>query len=186
MTSLDAIILAGGKATRLGGADKPGLVVGERTLLETAIAAARDAGAAQVIVVGPSRGSGDIAVREDPPGSGPVPALRAAAGRAAAPWVALLAADLPLLRGDHLTALLGAARENGTGAVLRDDTGRPQWLVSCWNAGTLRNALAAYLGDSLRGLLAPLNPACLLLPGTPWLDCDTPADLARARAKGHR
>ena len=78
------IILAGGRATRLGGADKPGLVVGGRTLLAAVVAAGTEAGARRVTVVGPDRP--DIAddggaaavrfVREEPPGSGPVPALR--------------------------------------------------------------------------------------------------------------
>ena len=78
------IILAGGRATRLGGADKPGLVVGGRTLLAAVVAAGTEAGAGRVVVVGPDRP--DIAddggaaavrfVREEPPGSGPVPALR--------------------------------------------------------------------------------------------------------------
>jgi molybdenum cofactor guanylyltransferase len=78
------IILAGGRATRLGGADKPGLVVGGQTLLAAVAAAGTDAGARRAVVVGPdrpeiadARGGGAIRfVREEPPGSGPVPALR--------------------------------------------------------------------------------------------------------------
>ena len=49
------IILAGGRATRLGGADKPGLVVGGRTLLAAVVAAGTEAGARRVVVVGPDR-----------------------------------------------------------------------------------------------------------------------------------
>jgi choline kinase len=41
----DAIILAGGRGTRMGGADKPGLVVGGQTLLSSVLAAAAAAGA---------------------------------------------------------------------------------------------------------------------------------------------
>ena len=47
------IILAGGRATRLGGADKPGLVVGGRTLLAAVVAAGTEAGARRVVVVWP-------------------------------------------------------------------------------------------------------------------------------------
>ena len=81
---LGIIILAGGRATRLGGADKPGLLVGGRTLLAAVVVAGTEAGARRVVVVGADRP--DIAddaggtvvrfVREEPPGSGPVPALR--------------------------------------------------------------------------------------------------------------
>jgi len=189
----DAVILAGGGGARLGGADKPGLVVGTRTMAATVVTAAVAAGARQVILVGPDRrGAGPaaqlIAVREDPPGAGPVPALRAGLARASAPWVAVLAADLPFLRGERLSALLAAARSGGrAGAVIADASGAPQWLAGCWRTGPLATALAAYQGSSLRGLLGPLGPALIRDPGPaggppPWLDCDTPAELAQARA----
>ena len=205
----DAIILAGGRGSRLGGADKPGLVVGTATMAATAVAAAVAAGARQVILVGPDRpdaaaaaagaarpgpagsaaGAGPLVrVREDPPGAGPIPALRAGMARASAPWVAVLAADLPFLRGDRLGALVAAACGGGpAGAVIADASGAPQWLAGCWRAGALARALGAYQGSSLRGLLAPLRPALIQDPGpaglpSPWLDCDTPAELAAARA----
>jgi molybdenum cofactor guanylyltransferase len=144
------IILAGGRATRLGGADKPGLVVGGRTLLAAVVAAGTEAAARRVVVVGPDRpdiadDAGAAAVRfvcEEPPGSGPVSALRrglaelaprrglaeldprpGSAGLAdpgeqrpeAEPRVAVLAADLPFLRAAHLRMLLVAAVD-GDGA----------------------------------------------------------------------
>jgi molybdopterin-guanine dinucleotide biosynthesis protein A len=188
---LSAVILAGGRAARLGGIDKPGLEVRGRTLLATAVAAASGAGAGRIIVVGPERP--DLAVRfvrEDPPGSGPFAALRcglAQLGDRPGPFgrVAVLAADLPFLRAAHVRALL-AATEGDRGAVLVDDEGYPQWLAGCWPERTLSAAAAGYAGSSLRGLMAPLNPAQVVIepvPGEPppWLDCDTEADLARAR-----
>ena len=171
---------------RLSGTDKPGVVVGGRSLLEAVIAAG--AGAQRVIVVGPARDGVACAlfVSEEPPGAGPVPALRRGLAEVRAPWIALLAADLPFLREVHVAALLAAAGEQGTGAVLADDTGYPQWLAGAWRAEAVRSALDGYQGGSLRGLLGPLEPALLRLtpaPGEPppWLDCDTPEDLARAR-----
>ncbi len=196
------IILAGGRATRLGGADKPGLVVGGRTLLAAVVGAGTEAGARRVVVVGPDRpGTTDARrggairfVREEPPGSGPVPALRrglaelaprrrlaepddateqgaaergAEQGGAAEPWVAVLAADLPFLRAAHLRTLLAAVAAAGRdGAVLTDDGGRAQWLAGCWRTGALRRAAAGYQWSSLHGLLAPLRPVSVsLLPG---------------------
>jgi molybdopterin-guanine dinucleotide biosynthesis protein A len=182
--TLDVVILSGGAARRLGGIAKPDLVIGDRTLLETAIAAGREAGADRVVVVGPRRGSADLAVQEDPPGSGPVPAVRRGLAEVTSGWVALLAADLPFVRARHLTGLLAAATGNGTGAVLVDDEDRAQWLVGCWRAAALRDALTAYPGDSLRGLLGPLDPARLRCGDRAWLDCDTPADVARAMQAG--
>jgi len=205
-------VLAGGRAARLGGADKPGLVVGARTLLAAVVSAATEAGAGQVVVVGPARpgiagagpgSSGRVEfVREDPPGTGPVAGLRCGLGRVGAPWVAVLAADMPFLRARHLVALLAAAGRPepgpgwsasqdragppGRGAILVDETGRPQWLAGCWPAAALRGRLDGYPGDSLHGLLDPLQPVRLSYPPgpgdpPPWLDCDTAVDLSRAR-----
>jgi molybdopterin-guanine dinucleotide biosynthesis protein A len=188
------IILAGGRATRLGGADKPGLIVGGQTLLGAVVAAGTAAGARLIAVVGPVRpdiadargGSALRFVSEEPPGSGPVPALRRGlAELEAEPWAAVLAADLPFLRAAHLRALLAAAAGHD-GAVLMDDGGRAQWLAGCWRADALRRAAAAYQGSSLHGLLAPLRPVSVTIPAgpgepPPWLDCDTEQDLRRAR-----
>lgn len=207
-------MLAGGRASRLGGADKPALVVGERSLLASVTAAAAAAGARVVVVVGPPRPglvltAGRLrVVREDPPGSGPVPALRRGLAEVAAPWVLVLAADLPFIRAGHLTSLLAAAagarpaagagladdagrpqweHRPAAGAVLADDSGRPQWLAGCWPTAALRAASSGYRGGSLRGLLGPLSPVILgPSPGQPgppaWLDCDTEDDVRRARA----
>ena len=145
------------------GADKPALVVGGVTLLGSVIAAARGAGAAQVIVVGPDRAGGDGPLRrvqEDPPAAGPVPALRRGLAEVTAPVVALLAADLPFLQAGHLRALRGALGDSAgpPGAVLLDDAGRPQWLASCWDTAALRRMAARYPGSSLRGMLGPARP----------------------------
>jgi molybdopterin-guanine dinucleotide biosynthesis protein A len=188
------IVLAGGRGSRLGGQDKPALVVGERTLLGSVLASATAAGARRIVVVGPDRaglGGGRVSfVREEPPGAGPVPALRRGLAEIQEPWVAALAADLPFLRPVHLGTLLdaaeghhGLAQGHHGGAVLADDAGRPQWLAGCWHTATLRRAQAGYAGDSLRGLLGPLDPVLVRVPGEPppWLDCDTADDLRKAR-----
>lgn len=151
-------------------------------------------------------GLGASVVREEPPGGGPVPALRRGLAEAAAPWLVLLAADLPFLDPAQIARLLAAAQAPAladpeaavpapTGAVCVDTEGRPQWLIGAWAAGALRSATAVYQGSSLRGLLAPLRPVAAdpaapalspaLPPASPepgpWFDCDTAADLAAAR-----
>jgi molybdopterin-guanine dinucleotide biosynthesis protein A len=191
---LDAVVLAGGRASRLGGADKPALVVGRRSLVASVLSAVAEAGAQRVVVVGPERPglefAGELrAVREDPPGSGPVPALRRGLAEVSAPWVVVLAADLPFIAAEDLRSLLAAGQRAGpaAGAVLADDTGRPQWLAGCWQTGVLRAAAGGYAGGSLRGLLGPLAPV-IVGPAPdqagppPWLDCDTEDDVRLARA----
>ena len=180
------IVLAGGRARRLGGQDKPGLVVGGSTLLAAVLGAGSGAGATPVIVVGPPRAGldGVRVVREEPAGAGPVPALRRGLAEMSAPSVAVLAADLPFLQAGHLRELRRVAAD-AAGAVLVDDGGRPQWLAGCWDTAVLRRALGSYQGDSLRGLLAPLEPVLVRTAAgerPAWLDCDTPEDLRRARA----
>jgi molybdopterin-guanine dinucleotide biosynthesis protein A len=186
-----AVMLAGGRAGRLGGADKPGIEVGGRSMLASVAAAAAGAGARHLVVVGPARPAGMLPAgmaidftTERPPGAGPVPALRAGLLLVTEPWLLLLAADLPFLRDSHLRELVAAAGQAGAAALV-DDDGRAQWLVSCWRADDLRTALTAYRGNSLGGLLGPLCPAEVTVPAgqaAPWLDCDTPEDLAAARA----
>lgn len=179
----DAVILAGGRARRLGGVDKPGLAVGDRPIVERVAAAV--VGAERLVVAGPVRPGLDAEfVREDPPGSGPVPALRVALPRVTAEWVALLAGDLPYITAAHVDRLREAARD-GDGALYVDDGGREQWLAGVWRTAVLRTALDAYTGISLRGLLGPLKPRRLTSPGdpAPWSDCDTPEDLEAARAR---
>jgi molybdopterin-guanine dinucleotide biosynthesis protein A len=193
----EAVVLAGGRARRLGGIDKPGAVVGSSTMVAAVVSACAAAGARSVVLVGPARADlakiadvlpgGLTVVREDPPGAGPVPALRAGLPQIRAPWVAVLAADLPFLRSEQVGELLAAVSGgSAAGAVMTDDSGAAQWLAGCWRSAGLRTALAAYGGSSLRGLLGPLNPALMSYPARPgepppWLDCDTPAELAAAR-----
>ncbi len=202
MPEFDTVILAGGRAARMAGADKPALTVGETPMLVSVARAAAAAGTRRLIIVGPQRqgpvGEGLAAVAaglpggltftaEEPPGGGPVPALRRGLAEVTAPWLALLAADLPFLRGEQISGLLAAALAAGdSGAVLADEAGREQWLAGGWQAGSLRAALLAYNGSSLHGVLADLGPVLVRLAGAgegaPWLDCDTPDDLASARA----
>lgn len=181
----DAVVLAGGRARRMGGRDKPGMPLRGRPLIERVAAAVADAG--RLIVVGPERpGLPDaLFTRERPPGGGPVPALRAGLALVTAPRVALLAADLPFLTPAQVGPLRAAAESSRAGAVLLDDQDRLQWLTGVWRTDPLREALAAYRGHSLRGLLGPLDPVRLALPApedgrAAWFDCDTIEDLRRA------
>jgi molybdopterin-guanine dinucleotide biosynthesis protein A len=181
-----AVVLAGGKAARLGGQAKPQLQVGGRSMLATVLAAVADADLR--IVVGPPQPVPPdvVRVRERPPGGGPVAALRAGLADVPTDVVALLAGDLPFLTAE----LVGELRERlaRDGVIVVDDGGRDQYLLGVWRTAALRRAAAATGGPtSLRRVIAPLavdRHRPVVAPGTPppWTDCDTPADLARARA----
>jgi molybdenum cofactor guanylyltransferase len=201
-----AVVLAGGRASRLGGTDKPGVRIMGRSMLATVASAAIGAGACRVVIVGPPRpdliaelvdsgpqpeGAAGVSIEftsEHPPGTGPVPALRAGLERVTQPWLVLLAADLPFLRDSHVRALLAAGDDAAAGgSMLVDGQGRPQWLASCWRTASLRSALDGYQGSSLGGLLGPLRPAEVTTSAgagqpPPWLDLDTREDVAEALA----
>ena len=172
----DALVLAGGAARRLGGADKPALLVGDSSLLDRVLTAC--AGAERTVVVGPSRRTSRPVVwcREEPPGGGPVPALRTGLQHVTAERVVLLAADLPFLTPAVVDELVKRAP-----AVLTDGT-REQWLCGAWPTAPLREA-ALDAGPRLGALLQGLGPELLAwdAPRAPWTDCDTEEQLQDAR-----
>ncbi|MFF4950765.1 NTP transferase domain-containing protein [Streptomyces chattanoogensis] len=196
-TDYDSIVLAGGAARRLGGADKPALSVGGRALLDRVLAACADA--ATTVVVGPRRPAGRPVVRalEDPPGGGPLAALDAGLRHTTAPTVLVLSADLPFLTPGTVRALLAAATGTADGgaprdgALLRDAGGRDQPLVAAYRAESLRRELAllrtehgTLTGLPLRALLAELTLERVPdATSTASFDCDTWEDIGVARAR---
>jgi len=184
---VDAVVLAGGRGQRMGGLDKPGLVVAGTSLLDRVLAACADC--LEVVVVGPERPTLRPVrfTREVPVGGGPVAALAAGLPHVSAPMVALLAADLPFLTSSVLTLM--RSRLEADGVLLVDDNGRDQLLAGVWRTQALRTLVAAAgppqglaLGRLLSGLsFVRVAPAELGTYGPePWQDCDTPEDLRRA------
>lgn len=174
-----AIVLAGGRGSRLGGVDKSALRLGAENLLGRALAAVDGLDA---VVVGPPR-AGVRTVREQPALSGPAAAV--VAGLAALPEaqeVLVLAVDLPRL--PEAVPLLLAAPLGRDGVVAVDADGRDQWLLGRYRGAAIRDA-AARLGDPagrpMRALVDGLELARLRLPPGVEADVDTVAD---ARAAG--
>ncbi|MGY2003065.1 molybdenum cofactor guanylyltransferase [Blastococcus sp. SYSU DS1024] len=180
-----AVVLAGGRAERLGGQPKPQLRVGRRTMLAAVLDAVGDA--RRRIVVGPAQEvPGDVLLtREAPPGGGPAAALRAGLERVETAVVVVLAADLPFLTAHLVGELRRRLRRDGVLVV--DGTGRDQFLLGAWRADALRAAVGG--PDPPRALHRVVSGLAVdrfsppTSPGRPppWLDCDTPEELARAR-----
>jgi molybdopterin-guanine dinucleotide biosynthesis protein A len=185
--AFDAVVLAGGRGSRLGGVSKPEVVVGGRALLDHALAAVRDA--AQVVVVGPSSVArpGIRTVLEDPPGGGPVAGLAAGLAALSSPsdLVVVLACDVPRA-GAVLPALRRAAAADGVdGARLVSADGRPQHLVAVYRTSALAAALARMAttsGASMRALLAGLNLTDVPDTDDSGADADTWPDVERLDA----
>lgn len=187
MFDFDAIVLAGGSARRLGGADKPMELVDGTPLLCHVLDAVADA--QHRVVVGPTRDLPvDVSwVREDPPGSGPVAAVAAGLPLTSAAVVLLLAADLPRI-APAITPLRTAVQHGAPAAILLTE-GRLSYLAAAWR----RDALQAALGRlpdvtnaAMRSLYDRIS-AHEVHDTQGWgQDCDTWDDLADAQARGGR
>lgn len=182
----DAVVLAGGGARRLGGRDKPRLLVGGRTLLDRAIEAC--AGAGRITVVGPRRATARPVAwaREEPPGGGPVAALAAGLAAVEAPVVLVLAADLPFVAPAVTERLIAACAGARDGALLVDADGREQYLLAAYRTAALRDALAALSdvhGAALRRALEPLDLTRLPDTAGAAFDCDTWPQVRAARER---
>ncbi|WP_199782928.1 NTP transferase domain-containing protein, partial [Streptomyces alboniger] len=190
--SYDAVVLAGGGAARLGGADKPGVRVGGRTLLDRVLTACSGAGTTVVVAAPRPTARPVVWAREEPPGGGPLAALDAGLRRTAAEWVVVLSADLPFLEEWTVRRLLEALRDSGAdGAVLTDPEGRDQPLVAAYRSASLRRGIAELAGTGeggglgglpLRRLVSRLGLTRVADPVAAF-DCDTWDDIATARAR---
>jgi molybdopterin-guanine dinucleotide biosynthesis protein A len=181
---MDAIVLAGGAARRLDGADKPAQVVAGRTLVEHVVAAVPEAGV--VVVVGPrrERPEGVRWAREEPPGAGPVAAIAAGLRLTTAGALLVLAGDLPWIHG--AIAPLLAELDAHECAVLVDASGRRNPLASAWRRSALERSLARVgdpAGVPARALLEGVDVGAVADSGGWGEDCDTWDDLSRARAR---
>ncbi|MEU6177729.1 NTP transferase domain-containing protein [Streptomyces coeruleorubidus] len=186
----DAVVLAGGAARRLGGADKPGVRVGGRALLDRVLAACADA-RGTVVVAAPRPTARPVTwAHEDPPGGGPLAALDAGLRHTTARHVVVLSADLPFLEQRTVDRLLSTLRTSAAdGVLLTDPEGRDQPLVAAYAAPRLREVLAlltdrheGLAGLPLRRLVAELNLTRVSDPVASF-DCDTWDDIATARAR---
>jgi molybdopterin-guanine dinucleotide biosynthesis protein A len=110
-----AAILVGGRARRLGGALKPLLEVGGRTILDRQIATLGEAGCDEILFVGhwpgAPRGMGRH-VADAVEGTGALGALYTALIAAATPVVVVLAGDLPFVTVTLLQRLLPVEAAN--------------------------------------------------------------------------
>ena len=164
-------MLAGGRASRIGGADKAALVVGGRSLLERTLEAV--SAASTVVVVGDVEAPGAIVLQESPRHGGPAAAVGAGLAEVTEPWVLIAACDHPFV-ADAIGPLLDARA--GDGAVAIDTGGRRQHLLCVVSTSALRAAVAAQrtLTDlAAHRLLEPLDLAEIALPPRATHDVDS-------------
>lgn len=198
--AFDAVILAGGRSSRLGGVPKQGLTYDGETLLRRSAAAA--GGARAVVVVGPhppELPAGLLSCREEPVFGGPAAAIGAGLARLASvsgqrpSFTLVLACDMPRVERAvaELRKVLGAAGAGPPdGFVAVSEDGRRQPLVGFYSTAALENAvdvLAAGGGltnASVSALLARLDVQLVAVPAGSTADVDTWDDAAALGVAG--
>ena len=185
-TSFDAVVLVGGRGSRLGGVDKAALDLGGHPLVDASLNAAR--GARTLVVVGrtsaphPTRA---VLTQEEPAGSGPAAGFARGLTSITDPasWTLLLGCDVPGA-GDAVRRLLNASAAGAVadvdGFVLTDADGRAQWMLGLYRTASVRVAVDASAATnlSMRTLFAGLDLVRVPPAGREWHDVDTWADHA--------
>ena len=191
-----AIVLTGGTAARMDGADKSAIEVDGVTLLERALAATMTA--VEVVVVGePVPTTRPVTfTREDPRGGGPAAGLLAGTDAFYRPCDALqvLAVDMPRTTPGTFARLADALAPSSydgpppDGALLVDGAGRRQPLCAVYRWEALQRARPEQRehehGLPVHRLLGALQLVEVDAVGDEALDVDTWEDLRQIRERG--
>jgi len=105
---VSALILAGGKATRLGGVAKHELVVEGQTIFARQLAVLEPR-VAQVLVSSPRDIAGYQTVRDASDGIGPLAGIAAGLAACTTPWLLVVAGDMPYITGALIDQLIARA-----------------------------------------------------------------------------
>lgn len=177
-------ILAGGRATRLGGCDKAWL---ERDGVPQVLRMSRRFAAevSGVLVSAnrldaryPSHGLTVVADRIQD--VGPLGGLDALGAACPTPWLLTVPVDLVGVNECLVPTLLASAGDSG--AFAQDDDG-PQPLVALWRSEKLRDAVlqAMKAGEyATQALQARMEMTCVRFTGVRFGNLNTPADLVAA------
>jgi len=196
---IDALVLAGGRSSRLGGVPKSSLMIDGRSLLDTALGAAAFVRCCVVVgdddvVAEAARRAAVTVVRESPPFAGPAAAIAAGVGElaerssSASDFTLVLACDMP--RVDQAVRMLVAAlRADSDGAVAVSADGRVQSLAALYSTSGLVIAAHVHAGElenlSVRALLGDLHPDPVDVPAGSTDDIDTWDDAEEFGAHQH-
>jgi molybdenum cofactor guanylyltransferase len=147
VADLTGFVLAGGKSTRMG-ADKAFLRWQEGTLLEHALALARElTPEVRIVANGEKFASlGFVVIEDIYHGRGPLGGIHAALATTASAWNLMLAVDLPLLNRQLLSYLVTRARESQATVTVPHVGGRLQPLCAVYRrefADVARQSLEA-------------------------------------------
>lgn len=199
---VDAIVLAGGRSSRLGGVPKAALQYRRRSLLEHAINAVGFARSIVVVgdiadAVSPDTLTADVfsadvlTAREEPAFGGPAAGIAAGLSRlrpggTLSDFTFVLACDMPEVTA-AVTALRAAlaTESDFDGLLATDGAGHPQPLAAVYRTSRLadvveeQHRLGKVDGSSVFAMIAPLNLLPIAVPPGSTDDVDTWADASR-------
>ena len=183
-------LIAGGRATRMGGAAKGLLLLDGRPLIERSLDLfSRLLGASLLVVNDPGRYAafGVPCVGDQFPGRGAPGGLHASLKAARTPWVFAAGCDMPFLSGEGIALL--AARRAGAVAVVPRWNGRLEPLHALWSRQALpvlEQALAEEdlslrrLAELVGAVIVEPAAWCAIDPGgRAFLNANTPEEAAR-------
>lgn len=188
---IGAVVLAGGRARRLGGRDKGLIRLNGQPLAAWVVR--RLAPQVRDLVLSANRNLSDYAALGHPvvadaiPGqAGPLAGIHSAARALRCEWILTAPCDTPFLPMDLAARLLQAARCQGSDAVYATDEQQPHYSVMLLRR-TLQDDLAAFLADGGRKAgewLGRVRAAAVPFEDDPYafFNINTPDDLARAEA----
>lgn len=189
---MDAAILAGGRARRLGGADKSTLLVGRATILERQLDALTGLADRVFVVAGDPGRFEPLGLRVVPDrisGAGALGGIHTALAEAGSPYVLVLACDLPFVGAPLLKRMASLAVEPVDAVVPRPPDGvQPLCAVYARRlVETVRRQIESghlKVQELLEAIhvreLSPGDIAALDADGRSFFNVNTPDDLERA------
>jgi len=136
-----ALILAGGKARRLGGVDKRAIVVAGRTIFERQVEVLQPL-VAEILVSSPRPVPGFRTVTDALPDLGPLAGIAAGLAAAATPWLFVVAGDMPHIHRALVAQILARADAEADAVGVRVG-GLPEPLCTALRVDVWRPIVAA-------------------------------------------
>lgn len=182
--NIAAVILAGGRGTRMGGADKGLLEYRQRPLIEWVLEAVRPQ--VNEVLINANRNLEVYAkyacriLPDSLPGyPGPLAGVLTAMGTVNTEWLLVVPCDTPLLPADLVQRLWGAAQADGVPIAIAADTAQMHYAIMLVQT-KLADSLRDYLNSGQRAVhrwQQTFKPARVVFPGHSLENVNTLADL---------
>lgn len=141
--AITALVLAGGRARRMGGLDKRELVVEGRTIFERQCDVLADR-VTEILVSSPRAIAGHRTVADTIEGGGPVAGIAAGLAAARTPWLLVIAGDMPHISGALIDRMIGRIDQAIDAVGVRVGT-LPEPLFALFRVAAFRHIVEARL-----------------------------------------